>query len=75
MQKRSPVGAGPSGKTWPRCDPQRRQTTSVRAMPWLWSGRSSTASAAAGSQKLGHPVPESNLVPELNSTAPQAPQR
>jgi len=22
MQKRSPVGSGPSGKTWPRCEPQ-----------------------------------------------------
>ena len=32
MQYRSPVGGGPSLKTWPRCDPQRRQVTSVRTM-------------------------------------------
>jgi hypothetical protein len=49
--------------------------TSVRVIPWLWSGWSSTASATAGSVKLGQPVPESNFVPELNSSLPQAPQR
>ena len=31
MQKRRPVGAGPSSKTWPRWAPQVLQTTSVRA--------------------------------------------
>ena len=35
----------------------------------LLSGRSSTASATAGSVKLGQPVPESNLVSALNSVA------
>ena len=55
--------------------PQRAQMTSVRVMPWLWSSCSSTASATAGSVKLGQPVPESNLESELNSSAPQAPQR
>ena len=49
MQKRWPVGFGPSSKTWPRWLPQRAHTTSVRVMPWLVSGRSSTASAVAGS--------------------------
>ena len=44
-----------------------RQTTSVRRMNRLLSGRSSTASATAGSVKLGQPVPESNLVSALNS--------
>jgi hypothetical protein len=41
----------------------------------LLSGRSSTASATAGSVKLGQPVPESNLVSAANSVAPQAAQR
>jgi hypothetical protein len=44
-------------------------------MPRLWSSCSSTASATAGSVKLGQPVPESNFESELNSSAPQAPQR
>ena len=66
---------GPSSKTWPRWPPQRAQTTSVRLMPCDWSSRSSTASATAGSVKLGQPVPESNLVSESNSSAPQPAQR
>ena len=33
-------------------------------MKRLLSGRSSTASATAGSVKLGQPVPESNFVPD-----------
>ena len=44
-------------------------------MKRLLSGRSSTASATAGSVKLGQPVPESNFVLALKSTAPQAAQR
>ena len=52
--------------------PQRRQTTSVRRMKRPLSGRSSTASATAGSVKLGQPVPDSNLVSEPNSSAPHA---
>src|SRR5262245_29835328 len=31
MQKRRPVGGGPSWNTWPRWAPQRRQVTSTRA--------------------------------------------
>jgi hypothetical protein len=30
-----------------------------------------TLSLAIGAQKLGHPVPESNLVSELNRSLPQ----
>jgi hypothetical protein len=41
----------------------------------LLSGRSSTASATAGSEKLGHPVPESNLASEPNSVLPQPAHR
>jgi hypothetical protein len=44
-------------------------------MPWLLSGRSSTASVTAGSVKLGHPVPDSNLVSDEKSAAPHAAQR
>ena len=33
MQKRRPVGLGPSSKTCPRWAPQRLQVTSVRIMP------------------------------------------
>jgi len=63
MQNRLPVGRGPSLKTWPRWDPQRRQRTSVR-MPRMPKSRcSSTASATAGSKKLGHPVPSRTLRP------------
>jgi hypothetical protein len=32
-------------------------------------------SGAIGFQKLGQPVPESNLVPELKRSVPQAEQR
>src|SRR5438874_1246994 len=35
----------------------------------------STASSSFGWKKLGHPVPESNLASELNSSAPQPAQR
>ena len=44
MQYRWPVGFGPSSKTCPRWPPQRVQTTSVRLMNRLLSGRVSTAS-------------------------------
>jgi hypothetical protein len=37
MQKRSPVGAGPSSNTWPRWAPQFWQRTSTRTMPWVLS--------------------------------------
>ena len=41
----------------------------------LLSSSSRTLAATAGSVKLGQPVPESNLVSELNSSLPHAPQR
>ena len=75
MQKRLPVSAGPSSNTWPRCPPQLAQLTSVRTMPWLLSTSSLTFSRLAGSQKLGQPVPESNLALASNSSAPQAAHR
>ncbi len=42
MQKRSPVGVGPSLKTWPRWLPHCLQRTSTRTMPWLASRTRST---------------------------------
>ena len=75
MQKRCPVGPGPSSKTCPRWPPQRLQRTSVRRMKRLRSSSVSTAEPSTGSVKLGHPVPESNFVSELNSSCPQARQR
>ncbi len=48
MQNRSPVGAGPSGKTWPRWAPHLAHTVSVRAMPWELSTRFSMFSPSSG---------------------------
>ena len=67
----SPATTGPSLKTWPKCAPQFLHITSVRLMPWLRSCRSSICSKLLGSLKLGQPVPESNLVSEEKSSAPQ----
>ena len=50
MQKRSPVGAGPSLNTWPRCEPQVLQRTSMRVMPWLRSVMRSTTVLLIGSE-------------------------
>jgi len=47
----------------------------MRTIPWLRSSTSSTASATSGSVKLGHPVPDSNLVSDENSSALQAAHR
>src|SRR5688500_1141646 len=52
MQKRNPVGGGPSLKTWPKCELQRAQRTSVRSMPWVCSRLYSTAFLRSGSKKL-----------------------
>ena len=40
-------------------------------MPWLLSVRVVIAQLLTPSQKLGQPVPDSNLVAELNSYSPQ----
>src|ERR1035437_7412306 len=71
MQYRSPVGAGPSSNTCPRCASHFAQRTSVRAMPNVESRCSITLLAAPGLKKLGQPVPELNFVCESNSGAPQ----
>ena len=65
MQNRSPVGAGPSGNTWPRWPPQLAQCTSVRRAKKLSSIDVATASSS-GLKKLGQPVPLSNFVLDAN---------
>src|SRR3989344_1505227 len=65
-----PFSFGPSSKTWPRWAPLFLHLTSVRTIPPLLSGTSSTFSRLAGSVKLGQPVPESNLVSEEKSSLP-----
>src|ERR1051326_8318165 len=67
MQYRSPVGFGPSSKTWPRCPSHRAHETLVRVIPRLLSVSSMTFSFLIGAQKLGQPVPESNFCAELNT--------
>ena len=71
MQYRRPVGAGPSSKTWPRWAPQWLHTTSLRTMNRLRSASVLTFWSSCGRVKLGQPVPESNLLAESNSGAPQ----
>src|SRR5260370_27358670 len=75
IQYRRPVGLGPSSKTCPRCASQRRQETAVRVIPKRWSPVSWIFSLASGAQKLGQPVPDSNLVSELKRAASQQMQR
>src|SRR5262249_21842930 len=74
MQNRRPVGGGPSGKTWPRWAPQSRHMTSTRGSAGGLSGAFWIRLGSIGRKKLGQPVPESNLVCELNSGAPQQTQ-
>jgi hypothetical protein len=47
---------------------------SVLVIPWDVSIAAAMLSSEIGDQKLGHPVPESNFVSELNSTLPQQTQ-
>src|SRR5271165_5722070 len=73
MQYRSPVGFGPSSKTWPRWPSQRRQVTAVRV---IQNDRSSFVLTALskGAQKLGQPVPLSNLVADEKRSREQPAQ-
>lgn len=48
MQKRRPVGAGPSGKTCPKCASQLAHSTSMRRMNIESSSRVTTASGVIG---------------------------
>lgn len=67
IQYRSLVGGGPSLKTWPRCASHRLHNTSILLMKKLLSGSVLILPSEITSQKLGQPVPESNLLFELKS--------
>src|SRR5438105_15145920 len=71
MRYRSRVGSGPSSNTCPKCEPQFAHSTSVRRMNRLRSSLFPTLPSWTGAQKLGQPVPESNLVFEAKSSRPQ----
>eukprot|EP00619_Florenciella_sp_RCC1007_P002117 CAMPEP_0205926206 /NCGR_PEP_ID=MMETSP1325-20131115/19881_1 /ASSEMBLY_ACC=CAM_ASM_000708 /TAXON_ID=236786 /ORGANISM="Florenciella sp., Strain RCC1007" /LENGTH=88 /DNA_ID=CAMNT_0053294889 /DNA_START=23 /DNA_END=285 /DNA_ORIENTATION=- len=66
MQKRCPVGGGPSSKTCPRWLLQFEQRISVLGRIILKSVRSVTA-APTGAQNEGQPEPLSNFCSDLNS--------
>jgi len=70
MQKRCPVGAGPSSNKCPRCESLLLERTSVRSMPKLRSDFSATFFFSIGLVKLGQPLPLSNLSSELKSGSP-----
>ena len=62
IQYLKPVGLGPSGKRWPKCEPQFEQTVSSLIIPWLRSSTIVTLSVETESKKLGQPDLESNFV-------------
>lgn len=64
---------GPSGKRWPRCEPQFLQRTSVLGIISEKSDFRITFPFLT-SENDGQPVPESNFVSEGNRGAPQAAQ-
>ena len=70
MQYRSPVGGGPSSKTWPRWESPWAERISVRTESNDRSTFWRTFAGSSGCVKLGHPVPDSNLSRELNSGSP-----
>src|SRR5581483_1420701 len=74
VQYLNPVGFGPSSNRSPRCASHRRHFVSLFSYPPLGLP-CTTFSSAIGSQKLGQPVPESNLALELKSAVPQHTQR
>src|SRR3989344_5916625 len=69
-----PVFVGPSLNKCPRWPPHFLQMTSVLCIPCEKSSFKITFSLDAEESKLGHPVPESNLVSELKSSVPQPAQ-
>src|SRR5262245_25605664 len=70
MQYRTPVGAGPSGKRWPRCESPSLERTSTRRMPEELASCSLMLLSSIGRTNRGHPVPESNLSVEEKRGSP-----
>lgn len=66
MQYLRPVGAGPSLKTCPRCDPHPAHSTSEQPVNENFSRIVNTDPDSAGRQKLGHPDRERNFAPDVN---------
>ena len=71
MQKRWPVGAGPSSNTCPRCESACFERTSVRDIQRVRSVFVVTFAASRGRVKLGQPVPDSNLSIDENKGSPE----
>src|SRR5258705_3966655 len=71
MQNRNPVGAGPSGKTWPKWQSHTLHSTSMRVIPKLLSLVYLITLDSTGCVKLGQPLLDSNFVRESKSTVPQ----
>lgn len=71
MQYRRPLGAGPSGKTWPRWASHVLQMVSTRCRKLGPSKRYAMTLAFTGCVKEGHPVPDSNFSDASNRTVPQ----
>jgi hypothetical protein len=71
MQYRRPLGAGPSGKTWPRWASHVLQMVSIRCRKLGPSKRYAMTFAYMGCAKVGHPVPDSNFSGASNRTVPQ----
>src|ERR1700683_1014324 len=71
MQYRNPLGAGPSGKTWPRCASQVLQIVSTRCRKEGPSKRYAIALTFTGWVNDGHPVPDSNFSEASKRTVSQ----
>ncbi len=71
MQYRSPLGAGPSGNTCPRCASHVLQIVSTRFKNAGPSNRYAITPLFTGCVNEGHPVPDSNFSEASNSTVSQ----
>ena len=74
MQYLKPLGSGPSGKTCPWCASHVLHITSTLTVPKEVSFSYLMAFSFIGCVKLGHPVPELNLIVESNKGVSQQTQ-
>ena len=70
MHHRCPVGSGPSGKTWPKCESAFLERTSVLVANSFLSVLVTILLFSKGFVKDGHPVPETYLSWELKRGSP-----